>query len=196
MSMVSDNRFATLVAQVRDGSQEAAWELVELYGPHILHVVRRSLSREIRPKFDSQDFVQAVWASFFSRDQVQFFDIDRPEQLIGVLAAIAKHKIIDEVRRRLDTEKHNIRRELSLNDLNVVIQETLASNDPTPSEVAIAKERWTMMLESQPESYREIVNLRFAGETHEAIARKLGISSKTVQRVLRRLLQEGDSRVS
>lgn len=192
MSTVTDNRFAVLVAQLKEGSEEAAWELVELYGPHILRVVRRSLSREIRPKFDSQDFVQAVWASFFShRDRL--LDVDRPEQLVRLLAAMAKHKIIDEVRRRLETQKHNVRRERSIDDSKVVVQETLASGDPTPSQIAMARERWNNMMARQPKQYRQIVNLRLAGDTHREIARKAGVSQKTVQRVLRRLLVDDET---
>jgi RNA polymerase sigma factor (sigma-70 family) len=191
MSTVSGSRFDELVAQLKAGSQDAAWELVELYGPHILRVVRRTLTREIRPKFDSQDFVQAVWASFFTHRE-RFLKVDRPEQLVGLLAATARHKIVDEVRRRLETKKHNVRRERSMDDSNVVVKDTLVSGDPTPSQIAIARERWTQMMDQQPEQCRQIVNLRLAGETHEAIARALGVSKKTVQRVLQRLLRENE----
>lgn len=192
MSTTNGEDFASLVAQLKEGSQDAAWNLVELYGPHILRVVRRTLSREIRPKFDSQDFVQAVWVSFFAhRDRL--LDVERPEQLIGLLAAMARHKIIDEVRRRLDTQKHDVRRERSMDDSNVVLRDTLASSDPTPSQIAMARERWNQLMTSQPDHYREIVSLRLAGETHQAIAEKLGISQKTVQRVLQRLLHGSDS---
>ena len=189
MSTVKGSHFDELVARLREGSQDAAWDLVELYGPHILRVVRRSLTREIRPKFDSQDFVQAVWASFFThRDR--FLDIDKPEQLVGLLAAMARHKIVDEVRRRLETQKHNVRRERSMDDSNVVVKESLVSDDPTPSQIAMARERWRQIMDQQPPQNRQIVNLRLAGETHQAIAKALGISKKTVQRVLQRILAE------
>ena len=187
--MVDGNRFGDFVARTREGSQEAAWDLVELYGPYILRVVRRSLSRQIRSKFDSQDFAQAVWASFFThRDRL--LDIEKPEQLVGLLATMARHKIVDETRRRLDTEKHDVRRERSMDDWNVVIPDTLASNDPTPSQVAMARERWNQMMHSQPEQSRRIVSMRLAGETPQTIARAIGVNQKTVQRVLRRLLNE------
>lgn len=189
MSTVKDSRFEELVAQLKEGSQDAAWDLVELYGPYILRVVRRSLTREIRPKFDSQDFVQAVWASFFThRDR--FLNVDGPEQLVGLLAAMARHKILDEVRRRLETQKHDVRRERSMDDSSVFVKETLVSGDASPSQIAMARERWGQMMDRQPEQYRQIVNLRLAGETHEVIARTLGVSKKTVQRVLGRLLQD------
>ena len=58
--------FSALMEQIRDGSSTASHELVTKYGAHILRVVRQKLDKAFRPKFDSQDFVQAVWASFFA----------------------------------------------------------------------------------------------------------------------------------
>ena len=184
------SRFALLVSQVKEGSQDAAWELVELYGPHVLRVVRRSLNREMRPTFDSQDFVQAVWASFFThRDR--FLRIETPQQLVGLLAAMVKNKVADEARRR-STQKHDWRRERSIDDSDVVIHGGLTSTDATPSQIAIARERWSRLMQQQSERSRQIVHLRLAGQTHQTIAQALGVSQKTVQRVLRRLLQEQD----
>jgi RNA polymerase sigma factor (sigma-70 family) len=191
MSTVNGSRFEELVAQLKEGSQDAAWELVETYGPHILRVVRRTLTREMRPKFDSQDFVQAVWASFFTHRE-RFLDVQRPEQLVGLLAATARHKIVDELRRRLETQKHDVRRERSMDDSNVVVKQNLVSHDPRPSQIAVARERWHQLMHQQPEQCRRIVSLRLAGETHQAIARTMGISQKTVQRVLQRLLEENE----
>ena len=59
--------FALLMQSVREGSQEAARTLFERYGPHIRRVVRRKLHQKLRPQFDSVDFVQDVWASFFAQ---------------------------------------------------------------------------------------------------------------------------------
>ena len=51
------------MARMRAGSQEAAWRLVEVYESHIRAVVRRRLTPAMRSLFDSDDFVQTVWAS-------------------------------------------------------------------------------------------------------------------------------------
>src|SRR5581483_2343423 len=58
--------FAELMDEVRLGSHEAAEELWRRYGPYVVHVVRRSLHHRLRARFDSQDFAQAAWASFFA----------------------------------------------------------------------------------------------------------------------------------
>src|SRR6478736_4128141 len=61
----SESEFAALIEQVRAGSQEAAWTLVEKYGRDVQRFVRRTLHQRLRSKFDSLDFVQIVWGSFF-----------------------------------------------------------------------------------------------------------------------------------
>src|SRR5688572_23874581 len=66
--------FSTLMQCVREGSADATKELLDRYGPHVLRVVRRKLNRKLRPKFDSVDFVQDVWASFFTTPQQLQFD--------------------------------------------------------------------------------------------------------------------------
>ena len=186
---VDSGDFSSLVKRLREGSQKAAWELVEQYGPHILRVVRRTLSRSIRAKFDSQDFVQAVWASFFANPG-KLLNLEKPEQLVALLAAMARHKIIDEHRRRLEYQKHNVTRERSLDAVGSVVASEVTSREQTPSQIAIARERWNSLLQSQPAHYRRIVQLRLTGETYKAIAKELQISQRTVQRVLERLFRE------
>ena len=106
----SQDDFATLMEQARAGSQSALRDLVSKYGAHVLRVVRQKLNKALRPKFDSQDFVQAVWASFFAvlPDRYSF---DRPEDLVALLTEMARNKVVDAVRQRLLTQKYNVSRE-------------------------------------------------------------------------------------
>src|SRR5262249_14283511 len=61
----SQQELRGLMERIRAGSQEAARELCDRYGSHILRVVRRKLDKKLRSKFDSVDFLQSVWTSFF-----------------------------------------------------------------------------------------------------------------------------------
>lgn len=188
-SDMPDDDFRRLIENVRNGSEEAAWALIEEYGPYVLRTVRKSLNAGMRSKFDSQDFVQAVWASFFLGKH-RSAKLENPQELIGFLAAIARNKVIDEVRRRTNTLKHDISRERSLEQMTELQGAAGNSREPTPSQIAMARERWTLMLKGQPEHYQQIIRLRFVGETNRTIADKLGLNEKTVRRVLDKLLQE------
>ena len=69
-----DDEFRSLIRRVRGGSEEAAWELVREYGEAIRRAVRRALHVSLRPKFDSLDFVQIVWKSFFRARTIDRFE--------------------------------------------------------------------------------------------------------------------------
>jgi RNA polymerase sigma-70 factor (ECF subfamily) len=192
--MPNEARFAELLEAARQGQDEAAAELVASYGPHVMRTIRRTLSREIRGKFDSIDFAQAVWASLFSSPE-QLDGVKEPQQLVGLLATMARNKVIDELRRRVQTQKYSVRRERPLYDENHGEGE-LASRDPTPSQFAIARERWVSMLRAQPAHHRQVIRLKLMGKTNRSIATQLGLSERTVGRVLDRLMEEpGDEQV-
>jgi RNA polymerase sigma-70 factor (ECF subfamily) len=182
--------FRLLLERVQSGSHDATCELIDRYGPHIVRAVRRKLNRAIRSKFDSVDFVQAVWASFFSAPK-PVTDFKEPGDLIGYLAALAHHKVIDETRRRMETQKYNINRERSLNDSGYPVMQSPVTQ-PTPSQLAVADELWDRMLQGKPERHRRILELRREGNTHEQIADKLEVNEKTVRRVIKSVLRESD----
>jgi RNA polymerase sigma-70 factor (ECF subfamily) len=183
------SEFASLMESVRQGSEDAARTLFDRYGPHIRRVVRRKLHQKLRPQFDSLDFVQDVWASFFTRQGRQA-TFDSPEALIGFLSNMAYHKVIDAFRHNVQTKKRDVDRDRPLDQVVNTKDPRLAARLPTPSQVAVAKEQWDQLLDRVPEHYRPILTLLREGDTREEIARKLGLNEKTVQRVLRRIAPE------
>lgn len=179
------HEFRALIRRVRAGSQEAGWELVERYASHILRVVRRRLSREIRPKFDSMDFVQAVWMSFFN-EPGKICSFDRPEALVAFLATVARNKVIEENRRRLEYRKHAVKNECSLEKLTEHGFDAFGHH-ASPSQFAMARERWEEMVEQLPEKYRQMIQLRYEGMSLEEIAAVLGVNERTVRRLFQRI---------
>lgn len=177
--------FQLLMARVRGGCRDAAAELVQRYGDHIIRVVRRRLHRRLRSKFDSADFQQDVWASFFANSTETFAG---PEALAKFLAEVAKNKVLMAVRKRLRLQKYNVDRENSLEGSAACQAADVPSPEPTPSQVAAAHEKWDQLLQGQPARYRRILALLRQGLTHEQIARELGLHEKTIQRLVRRLL--------
>lgn len=178
-------QFLNLMQRVRAGEEDAVRELLSIYGEHIYRSIRRRLNRALRSKFDSSDFAQAVWGSFFAnRDVVQGFD--RPEALVAFLARMANNKVIEECRRRLGTAKHDINRERRF-DSSIGPANLLVGDVPTPSQLAVANEQWHRLTAGQPSRYRRIVEMRAAGETFERIAETLCLDERTVRRIVQRL---------
>ena len=185
-----DREFTALLEEVRSGSQDAAWKLVELYGRDVQRFVRRSLNQRLRSKFDSLDFVQIVWGSFF-RNPERMQGFERAEQLIAYLATLAKFKVLTEVRRRLETQKYDVAREDVRHHPRALPDKNFAET-PTPSAVAVAKERWEQILAGEPDYVRRIVELRLSGETFPEIADDLQIHETTARKTIKRLLERAN----
>ncbi len=180
--------FDMLIREVRAGSQDAAWQLIENYSSKILRVVRRELPDTLRKKFDSQDFLQVVWASVF-REPQRLTGFDSPDQLAAFLGGIAANKVKMEKRRRFHGQKHNVNLERALEDSEAKAGSTIQTNEPSPEQIAIARERWERMMDELSDDYKKIVELRLAGNSVREIAQILGKHEGTVHRAIRKIEQ-------
>ena len=191
--------FQDLMQRIRAGDQRAAWELLDQYGAYLLHVIRQNLPARLRPKFDSTDFFQNVWASFFRQPQV-FQRFDGPKDLLNYLRGMARNKLTMESRRRFGTAKYDVNRESSLDDVKSssdgegvrALQEPMDDRRPTPSYVAMVREQWDHWMARQSPQNQRVVDLRFRGASFDEIATELKINEKTARRVIESLVQELD----
>jgi RNA polymerase sigma factor (sigma-70 family) len=188
--------FDRLMADVAAGSEEAVWQLAEIYTPYIIRAVRLSLSPRIRPKLDSQDFAQTLWASLLLK-RADLTRLKSPEQLIAYLVQATKNKVIDKTR-HFKTQKHNVDREENLESYAAVKAQArlqsprqfLYSRDPTPSTSAILRERWDQILANASERDRRILTLRLSGCTFNSISGQLQINEATARRAMQRLIDQ------
>ena len=174
---------AGLLIDAKQGSAGAVWQIIEEYEPHIQRVVRRRLSQRLRSKYDTQDFVQMVWKSFFEEPE-RLHGFQNSRQLFGFLSKMAQNKVDAEFRRRTRTQAYNLDKEQPLEESDV------RSGRPqdSPSQIAIARERWDQLMEDLPHRHQQVVQLRLEGLTFDQIAERLSIDEKTARRVLNRLV--------
>jgi RNA polymerase sigma factor (sigma-70 family) len=172
--------FNRLLSQARTGDESAARELVERFTPFMKRVIRTRLDRRLRPAFDSADFSQAAWASFFARPS-QPHEFQEPEELVRFLEEVARNKVVEQIRRRLGTRNRRVRREIPMEN-----GDRFPAASPTASQEAIAQERWQQALEKQPDHQAIVQSFRI-GFSQREIADHLGISERTVRRAIRRL---------
>lgn len=183
----ASSNIEALIARMRAGDESAAWEIVERYGGHIRAIVRRRMHASLRPFVDSEDFVQSVWGSLI-RIGPRLQSIDSPEQLVGLLVQMAKHKVIDEVRRRKGTQKYKLPTHGEQGQLEGATPIASGSRPPSPSQYAIARERWQAFTSAEPSRNRKMVELRLAGNTYREIAATLEVDERTVRRTFTRLI--------
>jgi RNA polymerase sigma factor (sigma-70 family) len=185
----SSNEFETLMARIRAGCPEAAQEVFERYNHHVQRVVRRTLGQRLRRQYDSADFAQSTWASFFLTAP-EHYTFRTPEALVGFLARVAYNKVVEANRHRLDTAKHDLQRELSLHEVAAAEGErlpALVGRTPTPSQVAVAAESFEQLVDGQPPEFRRALEMLRQGHSQAEVAKVLGIHPKLLQRVLQKL---------
>jgi RNA polymerase sigma-70 factor (ECF subfamily) len=86
--------FTEFIRRVRGGDEQAARELVRRYEPAIRRAVRvRLRDRRLRRLIESVDICQSVFASFFVRTALGQYDLQSPDQLLRLLATIARNKL-------------------------------------------------------------------------------------------------------
>jgi DNA-directed RNA polymerase specialized sigma24 family protein len=91
--MSGDSTFTDLVRCVRAGDEAAAAELVRRFEPHLRRVARIQMRNNprLRRALDSVDVCQSVLQSFFVRAASGKYDLETPEQLQGLLRAMARN---------------------------------------------------------------------------------------------------------
>jgi RNA polymerase sigma factor (sigma-70 family) len=180
-----DEKFRDLVTSALAGSKTAIEELLRDYEPYLLGAIRRKLHDKLRPKFDSLDFSQDVWASFFAEPpESQAFE--KPEDLVAYLTRLAHNKLIAAYRQRLVGSKYNVNREQSLADSKHFNKNALIGREGTPSQAISAEEAWAEFLRRQPVVYQRIFIMLREGKKSPAIAEELGLHTRTVQRIATR----------
>jgi RNA polymerase sigma factor (sigma-70 family) len=180
--------FQNLLREVQHGSEEAAREMYETYVSYVLRCVRHRMWRRLRPRFDSQDFVQAVWASFFNERQ-NLPDFQTPEDLTAYLIAMARNKVVMQGRRG-QTDVCNLMRETPLDEPGEGANAHPTSRDPTPSAIAVYHEQFDRLVMRQPAEVRRVAALRTEGNTYHEIAERLDIAERTARRSIQKLKDE------
>lgn len=187
------NDLRRFLDRIKAGDDEAARELLGRYEAEVRLVVRRQLPRLLRSRFDSLDFLQSVWGSFFRRmrggDGPADFEDSR--HLVAFLAKAAKNKVIDEYR-RAGSQKQDMHREEPL-WVDGQRPRDVPGNEDSPSEVAEAREALTRLRELMPEDRHAIIELKAQGLSSRDVGDRLGISERTVQRVIEDLRKRVDA---
>lgn len=189
VAMSDAARFRLLLRRVRAGDKFAAEELVRRYEPAIRRAVRiRLLNNQMRRVLDSMDICQSVLASFFRQVRANRFELESPAQLVKLLAKMADHKLIDQVRRQT-AQRRGGRAAKRVEVLDDIVGDT-----PSPSQQAQIRERIQAVrrrlsplelrlweLQQEGKEWKEIAAI--VGGTPEALRKRL-------ERALTRIEQE------
>jgi RNA polymerase sigma-70 factor (ECF subfamily) len=184
--MRDDNDFTALIARAKAGEPGAIRDFLCRFEPEVRMMVRTRLPKKLRTQFDSLDFVQVVWQSFFADPRVDAASFENVEHLRGFLAGLVRNKVFEQHRRLTKTEKYNLSREERLyirrGDRDVLRE--VVSPDPSPSAAAQAIERMAQLTAGLSQREVEVISLRRLGLTFDEIADRTGVNERTVRRII------------
>lgn len=181
-SMTADESFADLLKRIRAGDAAAAEELVQRYEPVLRRMVHvRLVGDRLRRLFDSEDICQSVLASFFVRAALGQYELDQPEDLLKLLAIMARNKVVNKAR-RMDLNGQGGER-VSLADLS---NSVLTAASAGPSRHAALKDLLHEVRRRLPQDENRLLDLRQQGVAWADIARQIGDNPEALRKRLNR----------
>jgi RNA polymerase sigma factor (sigma-70 family) len=184
--MPNDDEFNELLKRARAGDDRAIRDFLSQFEQDVQTMVRSRLPRKLRSQFDSTDFVQSVWESFFLDGRPVSRDFDTVEHFRGFLFGMVRNKVYEQHRRLTKTEKYDMAREEPLyvrrGDREVIRE--VVSPEPSPSKAVQASERMAQLTAGRSPREVEVLTLRRQGLSFVEIAARTGINERTVRRVV------------
>jgi RNA polymerase sigma-70 factor (ECF subfamily) len=174
--------FPELIRRVREGDAQAAAELVRRYEPAIRRVARvRLTDPRLQRLFDSMDVCQSVFGSFFVRAALGEYELETPEQLLRLLAAMSRKKVVDQSRRA-----RAARRDVRRNQSAAAHEHGWAAPGPSPSQEVAGQELLREFRRRLSEEERQLADARAEGRDWNQIAAERGGSPEALRKQLSR----------
>lgn len=191
---MTDDQFNGLMSRARAGESTAVEQLVVEFEQELHTIVRVHMPRALRGKFDSMDFVQAVWTSVFAGAPEVRETFANIRHFRGYLAGIARNKVLAEFRRRTKTCKYNLAVEEPLYVRRSGRSEprSVIAPGPSPSQQAQAADRFEQIVEGRSPLESQMVALRRQGLTFAEIAARVGVHERSIRRTFDELRARHD----
>jgi RNA polymerase sigma-70 factor (ECF subfamily) len=176
--MTEPDPLTCLLHQLSTGDTEAARRVFETYVPYLRMVVRRQLTPELRPKFDSMDIVQSAWVDILAGFQAGRWQFATPDDLRAFLVRVTRNRLIDRARK----QEKPIRLQQPMEDED--LRELPESGSPPAGAELEAEETWQRLLALCPVRHRGLLELKRQGLTVVEVAARTGMHEGSVRRIL------------
>jgi RNA polymerase sigma factor (sigma-70 family) len=177
--------------QFSQGNQEAARRLWNRYSSALLRLAQDRYRGAVSAAADEEDLVQSVFQALWCGAADGRLDTvkDRTE-LWWLLMAITRRKAIN--RKAYNTRRKRGQQVRSLSQLETISGESSCTppgsvaDDQPPAELVLMleEEQQRLLASLREDVLRSIAVWKMEGETHEQIAKKLGVTPRTVVRKL------------
>ena len=167
-----------LLEKLNEGDAAAAGEMFQTFEPYLRMVIRRQISAKLRPKFDSTDIVQSVWADVVEGLRQSRWTFENMNQLRAFLVKMTRNRFVDRLRQHRRALEHEWA--MAPNDVAMLA----ATGSPRVSENFYADELWHQMLDVCPPAHYQVLYLKRQGASLDEIASQTGLHKGSVRRIL------------
>lgn len=183
---VDPGEFSALMALVAQGYPQAAAQLFNLYKDGVLGVIRSHLNRHkrLRSRLDAEDVSQNVWIDLFANPS-KCQDFTAHAEFVKYIKGIAYHKADKAIRKHLDTQKRDLRREHHLSEPGLAAA-AYAIVDPHPplGQRIASEEEWDRWLFSLTSDEQRVILMLRAGFSRRETAAEVGCSERSIERLI------------
>lgn len=177
------------IVRLNRGDERAVGPIFRAFEPYLRVVVRRQITARLRPKVDSADVVQSVFADVVRGVRAGGWHFAGRTPLLAFLRLLARRQLAN----RYDRFAPAIDREVPLDRAHPLALP--ADARPRPSQEVRGVELRDAILRACPPAHREVALLRMQGHKLREIADRTGLHPSSVRRILydlaRRLGAEG-----
>jgi DNA-directed RNA polymerase specialized sigma24 family protein len=183
---MQDRGFAELVSRAGRGESEAAHSLIARYESALRRQVRFALlDNKLRRVLEETDICQSVMGQFFNGLGAGRFELDGPEQLIGLLKQMVRNKITDQAR-YWTAGRRDYLRNITPSDSHALVEPM--SSDPTPSRVVEENEFLAEFENRLSDWERMVFAYRRQGMNWSEIAGRTGGGAEAIRKRFERAL--------
>ncbi len=186
---IEEDHFERLIEGLCQGDEEIAHGFFHRYDRVLCQIAQRHLTSGIRRRVDADDVVQSVFRTFFRRAQQGQFEFSDGRRLWSLLCAITLTKVREKARYHL-RGKRSVQRETAPPpevDEGLPGRFEAVDREPSPADAAEFTDQFQQLLDALEPEQRQVVELKLQACTQEEIAEQMGISERTVRRILKRV---------
>jgi RNA polymerase sigma-70 factor (ECF subfamily) len=171
-------------------SRQDLFDWFQKYRPVLKSIVAKKLDKELGQKFDGSDVIQDVLNT--AQANIDELSTKRPNEIRGYFRRVLLTKIEDLRRRFLKSEKRDIRRELTKQEISSDEFREIAGVDGSPLDLMIDEEHFRQVraaVEALPDEIQNVLTWRFEhGMTFEEIGGRIGRSKDDVRMLIQRCI--------
>lgn len=165
----------SLLRLVRTGEGEAATRLYERYAERLRELAGNQIGRKLSAKLEPDDVVQSVFRTFFRRVVDGQYEVPDGKEIWGLILVIALHKV------RAAAVYHAASKR-DIHRTHTLFAEH--ANLAAPDEGLLLKTLVAELASQLSETQQQIITMRVEGFSADEIAKSVGRSKRTVERVL------------